>query len=95
MCPTEPNGLSPAGKAHDADLTTETRPRGGVQAAGTLVRYVIVGTGESAPAAEQGPCGQTTKVTAPPAIAPPSVQLYGQAHVRVRHLRARLEEVKE
>ena len=92
MCATEPSTQSRRKTLREERITTETASESLVQPKPSS--FGVGGTGESPPPVGQTNCEQTVQVSGPPTIAPPSVQLYGESRVRVRHFKARIEEVK-
>lgn len=92
MCATEPTRKSGPEGVREVPLTTQTASE--ISAKGKPSSCGEAGTGESPSPIGQTTCEQTVQVGGPPTIAPPSVQLYGEARVRVRHFKARIEEVK-
>ena len=92
MCATEPSSESqPIDRGEEA-VTPET---GAESPQADPSSYDVGGTGESPSHSGQTSCEQTAEVSGPPTIVPPSVQLYVESRVRVRHFKARIEEVKE
>ena len=92
MCSTEPSIQSrPEGPLREC-VATETTSDSDFQLQPSS--SADCGTGESPSPAEQTNREQTVQVSGVEPIAPPSVRLYGESRVRVRHFTARIEEVK-